>query len=84
VRGAQFFGDGPHDVALLRVLYGDWWREWERRGDPPPTELPASFWTEDVHMASFDVGGVPWELRLAQVFATGSEWLRWPRLTEPR
>jgi hypothetical protein len=80
VRGAEFFEDGPHESALLRVLYSDWWRQWERNGDPQPTELPRSFWTERVHSARFDVGGVRWELRLAQVFAYGEDRLPWPRV----
>jgi hypothetical protein len=81
VRGAEFFGDGPHDTALLRVLYGDWWRQWERNNDPWPTELPRSFSTEHVHTAAFHVAGTRWELRLAQVFANNGERLSWPRFT---
>jgi hypothetical protein len=81
-RGTEFFADGPHEAALLRVLYADWWRHWERRSDPQPTELPDSFWTEHVHSAAFDVADTPWQLRLAQVFVTSEQRIPWPRFTD--
>jgi hypothetical protein len=80
VRGTEFFADGPHEAALLRVLYGDWWREWEKRGDPQPSELPRRWWTEHVHTAPFTIKATPWQLRLAQVFSSGDDRLPWPRL----
>lgn len=79
VRGAEFFADGPHDAALLRVLYGDWWREWEKRGDPQPAELPQSWWTEHVHTSSLAVNHIEWQLRLVRVFPYGGR-IAWPRL----
>jgi hypothetical protein len=81
VRGSEFFADGPHQAELLRVLYGDWWRHYERRDDPQPSELPRRWWTEHVHTAPFKVADERWELRLAQVLAHGEDRLPWPRLT---
>jgi hypothetical protein len=81
IRGAEFFETGQHDIALLRVLYSDWWRYWEGRDDPQPTELPRSFRTESVHAARFALDGNDWELRLAAVLTDDAMRVPWPRLT---
>ena len=73
VRGAEFFEHLPHDIGLLRVLYADWWRSWERRGDPQPSFLPRRWWTEDAHVSTFTVAAQPWELRLAEVVVRTSD-----------
>ena len=80
MRGVEFFADGPHDTAVLRILYGDWWRQYQRLGDPWPQELPSGFWTERVHTASFDIAGQTWALGLGQVFVSGERRIPWPRL----
>jgi hypothetical protein len=81
IRGAELFATGQHDIALLRVLYGDSWRQWENRNDPQPTELPRSFHTESIHSAGLEVGGTEWEVRLAAVVADDAARVPWPRLT---
>lgn len=81
IRGTEFFDAGSHDIALLRVLYGDWWRTWEKRKDPQPSELPRRFRTEPVHRARLEVAAVAWELRLAAVVAEDHERVPWPRLS---
>lgn len=84
IRGTEFFSHGPHEAALVRVLYADWFRQFEGRDDPQPSALPRSWWTEHVHSAGFQVGGINWELRLAQVFVSGKELTPWPRLAATR
>ena len=81
IRGAEFFETGQHDSTLLRVHYGDWWRQWDDRNDPQPTELPRSFRTKPVHAARFEVDGNEWELRLAAVLTDDEARVPWPRLT---
>ena len=63
------------------MLYGDWWRHWEKHNDPQPTELPRSFRTEPVHAARFAVQGNKWELRLAAVLSDDDARVTEPRLT---
>lgn len=81
-RGSEFFADHAHDMGLLRVLYGDWWRQWEACGDPQPSELPACFATTQVHSADFKVGGTDWRLRLGQVVVADERRLKWPRMLQ--
>lgn len=83
IRGAEFFSAADHDLALLRVLYGDWWRHWENHEDPQPTELPCAFRTDPVHKTQLTVGGTSWELRLAAVSVSDGSRIPWPRLTAP-
>jgi hypothetical protein len=78
IRGAELFEDDVHDAELTRLLHRDWWAHWESRGDPWPTHVPATIRTRPVARASFSLGEVAWELRLAEVRPVDDRRVPWP------
>lgn len=78
VRGGEFLATGSWQAAHLRVDYEDWWRHWEKKGDPKPSLLPVSFETVGIGIYPLVVAESPWELRLARVVNAGEESLEWP------
>lgn len=83
IRGCEFLSTGEWDAGALRQSYGDWFRHWERLGDPTPTLLPKSFQTLGLGVFPFTVGVSDWELRLARVEGA-TDWIEWPTYLAPR
>ncbi|MDP8943090.1 MAG: hypothetical protein M3N16_03080 [Actinomycetota bacterium] len=77
VRGAEFFDGGEWTMLDLRERYADWWRHWERHGDPVPRRLPHCLETRPVASASFAVAGAPWRLRLSRLALADPRWIDW-------
>jgi len=77
-RGAELFEAAAVDTLQLRERFSDWWRQWERLGDPTPLKVPRRFKTRAVCRALFDVDGVPWELRVAALRVDGGDQIAWP------
>ena len=80
IRGCEFLGDGSWELSALRGSFADWWRSWERRGDPQPSRLPAAFDTTAVACFPFRVGRTAWELRVSAVTVEREDWLPWPSM----
>ena len=76
-RGAELLGTGAFEAPELRERSLDWWRQWERLGDPLPLEVPRRFTTRAVCRASFAVAGAPWELRVAAIAVPDAERVTW-------
>lgn len=78
VRGAEFFETGRMESLALRERFADWWRHWEKRGDPQPTSVPSHFATRAVGRFPFSACETTWELRVAAVLAAGQDRVGWP------
>lgn len=76
VLGTELFTSGAWEIDELRERYASWWRQWERRGDPLPTKIPAQVQTEHVGTVPFAIGGTAWELRMARV-KSSDDWRAW-------
>lgn len=79
IRGAELFETGAIETLALRDRFLDWWRQWERLGDPQPIEVPRRFRTRTVAAAPVELVGPVWELRIAEVILEGHEHIAWPR-----
>jgi hypothetical protein len=77
IRGGEFFASMGWTTTALRSDYEDWWRHWEKRGDPLPRELTLRGRTEPVAAATFVVAGLSWELRLSRVSVDAEGWYPW-------
>jgi hypothetical protein len=82
-RGADIFDSGAWEAGNVRELYADWWRSWEKRGDPRPLRVPARGQTAALGEAAFEAGGATWQLRLARVEADTDGWVGWAQLNPP-
>lgn len=82
IRAAELLSTRSWDTADLRDRYADWWRQWEKCGDPQPVRLPSSFSTVAVGTFPFQIKGTSWELRLARIERVG-ELVDWPRFLPP-
>jgi hypothetical protein len=80
IRGAEFFTSATWQMVDLRQRYADWWRQWERLGDPMPNRLPSRIRTEGLGRFPFTVDHSPWELRLARVEPMSGGWFEWAPL----
>lgn len=80
IRGSEFFEDAEWDLDTVRTRFEDWWREWQRRGDPLPVQVPAGGRTTRLAAAGFHVAGVEWDLRLSRVSDPGplKPWVQFP------
>jgi hypothetical protein len=76
-RGCELFGTSVVETLELRERYLDWWRHWERLGDPLPLELPRRFTTRPICCAPFDVAGTGWEVRVAAISTTDQQRVAW-------
>jgi hypothetical protein len=76
IRGGEFFDTATWTVDGLRTSFADWWRTWEKRRDPQPTQLPATFETVALGRFAFVVAATTWELRLSRVLG-GDAWMPW-------
>jgi hypothetical protein len=81
-RGTELFETGAVDALALRERFLDWWRQWERRGDPAPAEVPVWFTTRAVAQVPFAVGGGAWEFRLAAVAVDSGDRVTWSPVLE--
>lgn len=73
----ELFTTGAVDTLDLRERYCDWWRHWERLGDPTPVKVPRGFATRAICRAPFVIDGLVWEVRVAAVSAVGAEQIAW-------
>ena len=76
-RGSELFGTSAVETLELRERYLDWWRQWERLGDPLPVEVPRRFTTRAICRAPFAVGGSRWEVRVAAISVSDDERVAW-------
>jgi len=83
VLGTELFAGGMWETSRLRTEYAAMFEAYEKRSDPTPRLIPASFATSAVGQpAPFRIGGISWELRLASVDSRlDADWYRWSRLT---
>ncbi|MCZ7590560.1 MAG: hypothetical protein M5U27_17230 [Gaiella sp.] len=81
-RGSELFGTREFEALELRERYLDWWRQWERLGDPLPLEVPRSFTTHAVCRAPFEVEGASWQVRVAAISVTDDKRVAWPSTLE--
>lgn len=72
-RGAELFDTAAVDTLLLRERFIDWWKQWERLGDPTPSRVPRQFMTRMVCRVPFEIDGVPWEVRVAALTADAGQ-----------
>jgi hypothetical protein len=56
-RGVEFFSPSAWSASEIRDRYGDWFRQWEGRGDPPPMKVPVAGRTEPFTSVHFDIDG---------------------------
>lgn len=77
-RGAELFANATFDTLVVRERFLDWWRQWERLGDPRPIEVPRQFATRVISRARFVVDGVPWQLRVAELSVGDEVRIPWP------
>jgi hypothetical protein len=82
LRGAELFETADVDTLALRAGFLDWWRHWERLGDPLPAAVPSRFGTRAVMRAPFALMDEPWELRLAAVHCPTDDRIEWPTTLE--
>jgi hypothetical protein len=76
-RGTELFGTDEFEALDLRERYVDWWRQWERLGDPLPLEVPRRFTTRAICRAPFAVAGTGWEVQVASVAVPDGERIAW-------
>lgn len=81
-RGSELFGTATFEALELRERFLNWWRQWERLGDPLPLEVPRRFATRAICRAPFAVGGTRWEARVAAISVTEDERIAWPSTLE--
>jgi len=82
-RGTELFETAAVDTLILRGRFIEWWRQWERLGDPTPIKVPRRFTTRTIGIVPFEVGPLAWELRVAAVSVDSTDQIVWP-LTLPR
>jgi hypothetical protein len=82
-RGAELFETATVEALVLRERFLDWWRHWERLGDPMPREVPGRFRTRTVGLVPFEVDGRAWELRVAAISVEGRDRIAWLPTREP-
>jgi hypothetical protein len=76
-RGTELFESAVVDTLLLRERFIDWWRHWERLGDPTPSAVPRQFITRTVCRAPFEVDRVSWETRVAALTVDHGPQIAW-------
>jgi hypothetical protein len=81
-RGSELFETAELETLVLRERYLDWWRHWERLGDPLPLKVPSRFATRAICRASFAVAGAGWEVRVAAISASDDARVAWPSTLE--
>lgn len=77
IRGAEFFLDGSWSVGDIRETYADWFRSWEKGGDPRPRLIPAEVKSTSLGEAAFDVAGTRWVVKLSRVAIEPRGWFEW-------
>jgi hypothetical protein len=76
-RGSELFGTSVVETLELRGRYLDWWRQWERLGDPLPLEVPRHFTTRAICRAPFVIASAGWEVRVAAISVSDDERVAW-------
>lgn len=77
IRGVEFFAHSTHKMMELRERYLDWWRHWEKRGDPIPVRLPTGFSTRPVASAAFARSEQEWDLRFSRIELVSEDLVAW-------
>lgn len=77
IRGAELFETAKWETAVIRERYADWFRDWEKRGDPQPVLLPSLGRTTRLASRAFMVGETEWQLRLSRVEIEPDGWFEW-------
>lgn len=83
IRGCEFFGSNVWEIKALRSQYADWWKHWEKCGDPQPTQLPLTFSAIEITTVPLLIAETQWELRLTRLATRSDGWLEWPKLLSP-
>jgi hypothetical protein len=78
IAGSQFFETAEWTTlgTDVRDRFLSSWRRWEREGHIPG-RVPTGFSTVALGVFSLTIAGVPWEVRLARLCASGA-WIWWP------
>jgi hypothetical protein len=76
-RGTELFETAVVDTLRLREHFIDWWRQWERLGDPTPSRVPSQFMTRAVCRIPFEVDRDSWEVRVAAITVDDGDQIAW-------
>jgi hypothetical protein len=71
LRGQEWTSQG------IRERYSSWFRHWEKCGDPPIKSVPPCGRIEARGFSNFEIAGMPWTLRTAQVTVEPGTYYEW-------